>query len=140
LRNAHGHVIGYKELLRDARTGEELAQIALFVPRYSERGDIVGYEERVRGGSVLRDVNGKRIGARWLDVRSRATNPQSKGLLIVVHGKHSDRMARAPEIEELIQLARLTNKRLFSLRGAVACDGAFFLPARNAIQRRSIQF
>ena len=109
LRNAHGHVIGYKELLRDARTGEELAQIALFVPRYSERGDIVGYEERVRGGSVLRDVNGKRIGARWLDVRSRATNPQSKGLLIVVHGKHSDRMARAPEIEELIQLARLTN-------------------------------
>ena len=111
LRNAQGHVIGYKEVMRDARSGEELAQIALFVPRYSERGDIVGYEERVRGGTVLRDVNGKRIGGRWVDVRSRATNPQSKGLLIVVHGKHSERAspARAPEIEELIQLARLTN-------------------------------
>ena len=111
LRNAQGHVIGYKELMRDARTGDELAQIALFVPRYSERGDIVGYEERVRSGSVLRDLNGKRIGSRWLDVRSRATNPQSNGLMIVVHGKHSERAspARAPEIEELIQLARLTN-------------------------------
>ena len=111
LRNAQGHVIGYKEVMRDARSGEELAQIALFVPRYSEHGDIIGYEERVRSGSVLRDLNGKRIGSRWLDVRSRATNPQSKGLLIVVHGKHSERAspARAPEIEELIQLARLTN-------------------------------
>ena len=111
LKNAQGHVVGYKELMRDARTGEELAQIALFVPRYSERGEIVGYEERVRGGTVLRDVNGKRIGGRWLDVRGRATNPQSKGLLIVVYGKNSERarLARAPEIEELMQLARLTN-------------------------------
>jgi hypothetical protein len=111
LKNAQGHVIGYKELMRDPSTGEELAQIALFVPRYGPRGEILGYEERVRGGSVLRDVNGKRIGGRWLDVRTRATNPQSKGLLIVVHGKHSERasLARAPEIEELIQLARLTN-------------------------------
>ena len=111
LRNAQGHVIGYKELMRDSRTGEELAQIALFLPRFSERGDIVGYEERVRGGTVLRDLNGKRIGGRWLDVRSRAANPQSKGLLIVVHGKHSERasLAPAPEIEELMQLARLTN-------------------------------
>jgi hypothetical protein len=109
LKNAQGHVIGYKEVMRDQRTGEELAQIALFVPRYSERGEIVGYEERVRGGSVLRDLNGKRIGGRWLDVRSRATNPQSKGLLIVVHGKNYERLARAPEIEELIQLARLGN-------------------------------
>jgi hypothetical protein len=109
LRNAQGHVIGYKDLMRDARSGEELAQIALFVPRYSERGDIVGYEERVRGGSVLRDVNGKRIGGRYLDARTRATNPQSKGLLIVVYGKHGERTTRAPEIEELIQLARLTN-------------------------------
>ena len=111
LKNAQGHVVGYKEVMRDARTGEELAQIALFVPRYSARGEIIGYEERVRGGTVLRDVNGKRIGGRWLDVRGRATNPQSKGLLIVVYSKNSDRakLARAPEIEDLIQLARLTN-------------------------------
>ena len=111
LRNAQGHVIGYKDLMRDERTGEELAQITLFVPRLGERGEIVGYEELVRGGTVLHDLNGKRIGGRWLDVRSRGTNPQSQGLLIVVRGKESARaaVAQAPSIEELIQLARLGN-------------------------------
>src|SRR6266852_2921228 len=82
LKNAHGHVIGYKDIMRDGRTGEELAQLTLFVPRLDERGEIVGYEERVRGGTVLHDLNGRRVGARWLDVRSRGTNPQHKGLLI----------------------------------------------------------
>ncbi len=111
LRNAQGHVVGYKDLMRDERTGEQLAQITLFVPRLGERGEIVGYEERERGGTVLRDVNGKRIGARWLDVRSRGTNPQNKGLLITVRGKETERdaLAQAPSIEELIQLARLGN-------------------------------
>ncbi len=111
LRNAQGHVVGYKDLMRDERTGEQLAQITLFVPRLGERGEIVGYEERERGGTVLRDVNGKRIGARWLDVRSRGTNPQNKGLLITVRGKETgrDALAQAPSIEELIQLARLGN-------------------------------
>jgi hypothetical protein len=92
-------------VVRDRNTGEELAQIALFVPRVGERGQIVGYEERVRGGSVLRDLSGKKIGGRWLDVRS------GKGLMIVVHGKNTERvaMAEAPSIDELIQLARLTN-------------------------------
>jgi hypothetical protein len=110
LRNAQGHVIGTKDIMRDARTGEELAQIALFVPRYNSRGELVGYEERVRGGTVLLDLNGRRIGNRWVDVRSRGNNPQSKGLLIVVYGKHdSPSIAPAPEIDELIQLARLAN-------------------------------
>ena len=111
LKNPQGHVIGYKDLMRDERTGEELAQLTLFVPRLGERGEIVGYEERVRGGTVLRDLNGKRIGARWLDVRSRGSNPQNKGLLIMVRGKDSERaaVAQAPSIEELIQLARLGN-------------------------------
>jgi hypothetical protein len=111
LKNAQGHVIGYKDIMRESRTGEELAQITLFVPRLGERGEIVGYEERVRGGTVLRDLNGKRIGARWLDVRSRGTNPQSKGLLIMLRGKEAEHTApaQAPSIEELIQLARLGN-------------------------------
>ena len=111
LRNAQGHVIGYKELLRDERTGEELAQITLFVARLGDGGEIVGYEELVRGGTVLHDLNGKRIGGRWFDVRSRGTNPQNQGLLIVVRGKESQRaaVAQAPSIEELIQLARLGN-------------------------------
>ena len=111
LKNAQGHVIGYKDVMRDARTGEELAQIALFVPRVNSRGEVVGYEERVRGGSVLRDLNGKRIGGRFVDARSRGTNPQSKGLLIVVRGKQADRIttAQAPDIDELMHLARITN-------------------------------
>jgi len=109
LKNAQGHVVGYKDVIRNAETGEEIAQISLFLPRTSERGEILGYEEKVPGGSVLRDVNGKRIGMRLVDARSRGTNPQSKGLLIVVHGKQSDRFttARAPDIDELKHLARL---------------------------------
>jgi hypothetical protein len=111
LKNAQGHVIGYKDLLRDERTGEDLAQLTLFVPRLGEHGEIVGYEERVRGGTVLHDLNGKRIGARWLDMRSRGTNPQNKGLVIMVRGKETERaaVAQAPSIEELIHLARLGN-------------------------------
>jgi len=111
LKNAQGHVVGYKDVMRDSRTGEELAQIALFVPRLGERGDIVGYEERVRGGSILRELNGKRIGGRWADVRGRGNNPQSNGLLIVVRGKQSERaaVAQAPSIDDLIHLARLEN-------------------------------
>ena len=64
-------------MVRNAATGEEIAQIALFVPRI-ENGAVVGYEERVRGGSVLRDLNGKRIGGRLVDSRSRGTNPSRR--------------------------------------------------------------
>ena len=108
LKNSQGHVSGYKDVIRNADTGEELQQLALFVPR-TDRGEIVGYEERVPGGTVLRDLNGRRIGGRYLDARSRGTNPQSKGLLIVVRGKNSDRVAAAPDINELMHLARITN-------------------------------
>ena len=104
LRNAQGHVVGYKDTVRDRETGEEMAQIALFVPRFNDRGRIVGYEERVRGGSVMRDLNGRKIGGSWNDLRS------GKGLVIVVRGKdtaESVAMAQAPSIEDLIQLARL---------------------------------
>ena len=103
LTNAQGHVVGYKEMMRDSRTGEEMAQIALYVPRIGDRGEIIGYEERVRGGSILRDLNGRRIGGGWHDVRS------GKTLVIVVRGKQSDRaaLAEAPSIDELIHLARL---------------------------------
>ena len=106
LKNAQGHVVGYKETMRDRETGEEMTQIALFVPRFNDRGRIIGYEERVRGGSVMRDLNGKKIGGSWNDLRS------GKGLVIVVRGKESTEslaVAQAPSIEELIQLARLTN-------------------------------
>ena len=104
LRNAQGHVIGYKELARDASTGERITQIALFVPRLSATGRIVGYEERVRGGSVLHDLYGKKVGGRFDDLRSR------KHLTILVLPRE-DRVAAAPapSIDELIRIARLDN-------------------------------
>jgi hypothetical protein len=109
LRNAQGHVVGYKDVMRDGRTGEELAQIGLYVPRLDSRGDIVGYEERVRGGTILRDLNGRKMGGRFNDVRSRANNPTGGGLMIIVRGKDSQRatLAAAPSIDELIALAKI---------------------------------
>jgi hypothetical protein len=111
LKDAQGHVVGYKELLRDGRTGEELAQLTLYVPRVGERGEIIGFEERMPGGAVLRDLYGKRIGTRWIDARTRANNPHSKGLVIMVRGKDAERnsLAQAPSIDELVQLAQLAN-------------------------------
>src|SRR6478752_5896223 len=79
LKNAQGHVVGYKEMMRDSETGEEMTQIALFVPRFNDRGRVIGYEERVRGGSVMRDQD----------------------------STESVAVAQAPSIEDLIQLARL---------------------------------
>jgi len=110
LRNAQGHVIGQKEMLCDCRTGEELARLSLYIPRI-EDGKVVGYEERVRGGSVLRDLNGKAIGNRFVDLRSRATNKQNRGLTVVFISTPSARAATvaAPSIDELMQLAQISN-------------------------------
>ena len=109
LHNAQGHVIGQKDTLCDCRSGEKLARIALYLPRVDERGEVIGYEELVRGGSVLRDLNGRRIGGRWVDLRSRLSNPGNKGLTILVYSQPADRVpvAATPSIDELIRLARL---------------------------------
>jgi hypothetical protein len=104
LKNAQGHVIGYKALARDAATGERITQISLYLARLDERGRVVGYEERVRGGSVLRDLHGRKIGGRFDDVRSR------KNLTIVVLPREERvAAAQAPSIDELIRIARLEN-------------------------------
>ena len=103
LTNAKGHVIGLKEVSQDAATGEQFTRISLFLPRY-DRGEIVGYEQPVRGGSVLLDLHGKKLGGRFEDLRSR------KSLTIVVVPRE-DRVAvaAAPSIDELIRIARLDN-------------------------------
>ena len=102
LRNAQGHVIGQKETLCDCRSGERLARIALYIPRVDEHGTVVGYEELVRGGSVLRDLNGRRFGARWVDLRSRISNPNNKGLTILVYSQPA-----GPSVDELIRLTQV---------------------------------
>jgi hypothetical protein len=103
LKNAQGHVIGHKELLR--ANGERVTRLALYVPRL-EDGKVVGYEERIRGGTVLRSLDGRRMGGRFIDLRSQGTNPGNKGLMIIVHAKPAD-IVGAPDIEELKVLAQL---------------------------------
>ncbi len=110
LRNAQGHVIGQKEVLCDCRNGERITRATLFSPRFDEQGTLVGYEEKIgRGDVVLRDLNGRRIGSRWIDVRSRANNPHTKGLTIIVYSQPAG-TARigATTMDELVSLAGLS--------------------------------
>jgi hypothetical protein len=83
LKNAEGHVIGYKERMCDCSSGEELDRVVLFTPRRDEKGRLTAYEERVKGGVVLWDLRGKRFGSRYVDLRSRGTNAYNSGLTIV---------------------------------------------------------
>ena len=110
LRNEAGHVIGQKELLCDCKNGERIARLALFEPRFDESGVLVGYEEKVRGGTVLRDLNGRRIGTRYADLRSRGSNPNNKGLTIIVHSAPAVTAATATitTVDELVNLAGLS--------------------------------
>ena len=103
LRNNQGHVIGYKDLLRNDRTGEVLAQVSLYTPMLSDSGEIVGYEEQARDGVIIRDVAGRAIGGRWSDLRSRSTNSRSKGITIVFRPADAPVVAVAqPKIWELM--------------------------------------
>lgn len=111
LRNEQGHVVGQKEMLCDCKSGERIARLALFEPRFDEQGVLVGYEEKVAGGAtVLRDMNGRRIGTRYADVRTRANNPRSKGLTIIVHGAPAATAASVSikTVDELVNLAGLS--------------------------------
>src|SRR5512144_1760361 len=71
VRNEQGHLIGYREVLRNNETGEVIAQVQLFTPRFNEEGVLVGYEERAKGGAIIRDLDGQLIGGRFNDLRSR---------------------------------------------------------------------
>jgi hypothetical protein len=111
LKNAQGHVIGYRERLCDCSAGEELDRVVLFTPRLTEAGNVMGYEERIKNGVVLWDVRGKRIGSRYVDLRSRGTNARNSGLTIVFRSSpEAERLAVAQvTIEEIKQHLRITN-------------------------------
>jgi len=103
LKNDEGHIIGYKEMLRNERTGEVMAQIALYTPLRSESGEIVGYEEQAKDGAIIRDLNGRSIGGRFSDLRSRGTNSKSKGLTIVFRPADTQQVAvTKPKVWELM--------------------------------------
>ena len=48
------------------------------MPRLGERGKVVAYEERVKGGAVLRDLNGKRIGTATRTCAAAAPTPVTR--------------------------------------------------------------
>jgi hypothetical protein len=94
LKNDQGHIIGYKDLLRNKRTGEVSAQVALFTPIRNAAGEVIGYEEQARsGGAIIRDLDGNAIGGRFVDLRSRQTNTRSRGVTIVIGSLDSRRVA-----------------------------------------------
>jgi hypothetical protein len=103
LTNAQGHVIGYKERICDCEAGEELDRVVLFTPRRGERGKVVAYEERMKGGVVLRNLNGKRIGSQYVDLRSRGTNARNSGLTIVFLPRDAERFAAAQVAQVTIE-------------------------------------
>ena len=101
LKNAQGHVIGYKERASDGQGAEELDRVVLFTPRFSETGRVVAYEERMKGGVILWDTRGKRIGSRYVDLRSRGTNAHNGGLTIVFVPRDSERLAQKQHIAQV---------------------------------------
>ncbi|MGH8734152.1 MAG: hypothetical protein ACREVB_10755 [Burkholderiales bacterium] len=101
LKNEQGHVIGYKERFCDCAAGEELDRVVLFTPRLSTSGRVMAYEERIKGGVVLWDLRGKRIGSRYVDLRSRGTNAHNSGLTIVFVPKDAERLAAQQMIAQV---------------------------------------
>jgi hypothetical protein len=93
LRNDQGHVIGYKEMLRNERTGEVVAHVSLYVPVRDETGAVVAFEEQAKDGSIIRNLDGRAIGGRFADLRSRGTNAKNKGLMIVMRPADAQQVA-----------------------------------------------
>lgn len=106
LHNEQGHVIGYKNMLRNDQTGEVLAQVALYTPMRNESGEIVGYEEQARGGAIIHDLDGRSIGSRFSDLRSR------KSLTIVFRPADAPLVAYTqPKVWELMASLKASDLR-----------------------------
>jgi hypothetical protein len=85
IKNDKGHVVGHKDKLRDVQTGEEFETVTNYIPRLNAKGDVVGYEEPTPPrGTVLRGLDGRRVGLRYRDLRSRGSNPGSEGLTVII--------------------------------------------------------
>jgi hypothetical protein len=82
-RNDAGRVVGHRELLRNKSTGELVNKVELYAALMDSSGKVIGYEERTRGGSIVHDEEGRPIGARLIDLRSRGTNPSSAGVVFM---------------------------------------------------------
>lgn len=84
VKDDKGNVVGEIEKMRNARTGEIVERIEVFVVLQDASGNVLGYEQRLKDGSIVRDAEGNPIGARYIDLRSRGSNPQGSGLLLLL--------------------------------------------------------
>lgn len=83
VKNDAGHVIGERESVLNVRTGAIVDRVEVYVVLLDSGGKVIGYEQRLKDGSVVRDSEGNPIGVRLQDLRSRGTNPRSSGLLLL---------------------------------------------------------
>ena len=95
--DAQGNVAGFKQLLRNERTGEVAAQVRMFAPIHNDVGDLIGYEEHTQDGAIIRDLDGRQVGARFQDARSRGTNARSKGITVIIGALYSRPVVTEPE-------------------------------------------
>jgi hypothetical protein len=84
ITNDQGHVVGHREMLTDRRTGEQTEKVTYYVPRYDAQGAVVTYEEAVPDGVLIRAPDGRKIGVRYGDLRSRGTNTNREGVTVTV--------------------------------------------------------
>lgn len=82
-RNDEGKLVGHRELLRNNDTGELVHKVELYAVLTDASGRIVGYEERTRSGGVVYDEDGRPIGSRLVDLRSKGSNPSSRGVVFM---------------------------------------------------------
>jgi hypothetical protein len=105
LRNDEGHLIGYKQLMRNERTGEVFAQVQMFTPVRGADGELMGYEEQVRDGAIIRDVSGRPIGNRFADLRSR------RGITIVMRPADTQVAVSEPKLLDLMASLKASDLR-----------------------------
>jgi hypothetical protein len=82
-RNDAGTVVGHRELLQNKQTGEYVNKVELYAALTDASGKVIGYEQRTRSGGIVYDSEGRPIGARMIDLRSRGTNPQGSGVVFM---------------------------------------------------------
>jgi hypothetical protein len=83
LKDGRGHVVGERESMVEVNSGALVERVEVYVVLLDSEGKFIGYEQRLKDGSIVRDADGRPIGMRYLDLRSRGTNPRSSGLLLL---------------------------------------------------------
>src|SRR6185295_15114762 len=99
------------------RTGEVAAQVRLFTPIHNDIGDLIGLEEQTPDGAIIRDLEGRQVGARFQDARSRGTNVRNKGITVIIGSLYSRPVIAEKELPIASRLvASLSGRDLRAIR------------------------